>query len=580
MMRLPSMAVRIGIELSPAACRLVELDGKPLERGVEPKTRVHSFAVLPRTGPELEAKLRSFRRRAAAVVIWGVGSDHRQVVVNNGPYDRMRREALEAARDAGVDTQGRMADIAPAGTRVERAARQPVVLALANSQAVSEAIQPLLMAGLRIHSVATPADALTSLARTRQAFAAPGDIEAYVALEETVTCIALVRDGALVSARELSWGYCDRPTESSAGGELAVARGEDIALRLADAVHGFVAEIGASANSVRQVSICGGLPNLRTMSVSLMERLDVEVETLDSLFGIDAERLPNSGSEFRERAAELRLAWAAAAAGRSSIDLTRDRRQRARNAALARAAIVAGVAAGLGMGLFVERTDWGRPKRPRTVAVAAPVKALPTPASKAPAPKPPVTPAPKSPVTPTVVQAPAPTPLVARAPAPAAAKPPIAIPPPAPIPAVPAAPTVTKPVAPVERPRPLPAPIVAPPPMVPTPPVAAPVARDAPIMTRRSPAPPAPVAIVAAPIRSGARTAPKATAETPPTPLDATLGTILYSTDRRLAIIDGRILGRGDEVKGARIVDITPTTVLLRDAQGRLRSLTLGAVGR
>jgi hypothetical protein len=55
------------------------------------------------------------------------------------------------------------------------------------------------------------------------------------------------------------------------------------------------------------------------------------------------------------------------------------------------------------------------------------------------------------------------------------------------------------------------------------------------------------------------------------------LGTILYSPDRKYAIINDRIVGPGDEVNGARVVDITPTTVLLRDEKGRLRSLTLGA---
>jgi hypothetical protein len=57
------------------------------------------------------------------------------------------------------------------------------------------------------------------------------------------------------------------------------------------------------------------------------------------------------------------------------------------------------------------------------------------------------------------------------------------------------------------------------------------------------------------------------------------LGTILYSPDRKLAIVDGRIVGPGDPVSGARVVDITPSTVLLRDGRGRLRSLTLGHVG-
>ena len=61
---------------------------------------------------------------------------------------------------------------------------------------------------------------------------------------------------------------------------------------------------------------------------------------------------------------------------------------------------------------------------------------------------------------------------------------------------------------------------------------------------------------------------------------DAALGTILYSPDRKLAIVDGRIVGIGDEVRGAQVVDITPTAVMLRDAQGRLRRLALGASGR
>ena len=63
-------------------------------------------------------------------------------------------------------------------------------------------------------------------------------------------------------------------------------------------------------------------------------------------------------------------------------------------------------------------------------------------------------------------------------------------------------------------------------------------------------------------------------------PFDAVLGTILYSADRQLAIIDNRIVGVGDEVRGARVVEITATAVLLRDGQGRLRRLALSSGGR
>jgi hypothetical protein len=63
-------------------------------------------------------------------------------------------------------------------------------------------------------------------------------------------------------------------------------------------------------------------------------------------------------------------------------------------------------------------------------------------------------------------------------------------------------------------------------------------------------------------------------------PFDAVLGTILYSPDRKLAIVDGRIVAVGDEVRGAKIVEITAAAVTLRDAQGRLRQLTLSNAGR
>jgi hypothetical protein len=64
------------------------------------------------------------------------------------------------------------------------------------------------------------------------------------------------------------------------------------------------------------------------------------------------------------------------------------------------------------------------------------------------------------------------------------------------------------------------------------------------------------------------------------TPFEAELGTILFGPDRKLAIINGRIVEAGDLVRGARIIEITPTGVMLRDEAGRLRRLSLGEIGR
>ena len=374
------MATRVGIELSPAACRIVELDGPDVVPGRPLATRVRSHSILPPSGPETEQRFASIGRRPVTVVVWGVRSDHRQVVVSNGSYEKMRAEALASARAAGVDPRGKLADIAPALTTIKGADRPPVVLALASADAVSAAIRPLVEAGVRIRSVITPADALLGLARSRPVFApapggpgGPGGIEAYVALDATATCLALVRGGSLLGARELPWGY-ETPAALPGAPQYAETSGRraDLAARLADELADFLMLVGArhEHDAVTQVSICGGLAELRTMALSLMERLDVEVEALDSLFGIDVEHLPEPADEFRERAAELRLAWSAAADWRGPINLLRYRRRRDRRVALAKAAVVAGIAAGLGTGWAIEQSQWWQTKAPEPIARA------------------------------------------------------------------------------------------------------------------------------------------------------------------------------------------------------------------
>ncbi len=574
--------------------------GPPWRRG-RGQTRVRSFAVLPPSGRELRARLESLRRRQAAVVVWGGRAEHRQVMVTAGSYEAMRAEALASLAAAGLRTSGAWADIAPATPADDRAARRPVVVSMVSASEVSEALQPLRDAGLWLRTVTTPAIALSALARMRQPLAVPGAIESYVAFDEQATCIALVRNGVLLAARDLPWGHVD---ENYAHRDPRSR--EDITALLADAIGGFVAEIGGSPADIGQVCVCGGLSDLRTMSTALMERLDVEVEPLDSLFGIDAAHLPAPADEFRERAAELRLAWAAAADWPPTINLLRARRRLASRTWLARAAVVAGAAAGLG-------GSWWVAERSRFWPVPAPrVASSGTARGSGPAPvKPSV-----ARVTPPVVAnrppAAAPQPAVVNRPPSvtlppsAVSKPPVATSPAAVVNKAPIAPPVVGGVssdAAVARST-GPAPSTASPVAVNRPrvTVAPPIAANKPAMamppvtvTKRAAAPaPPPIAVRAAAVpppiaaqKRPAAVAEKAAAQARPVPppetaapFDAVLGTILYSPDRKLAIIDNRIVGVGDEVRGARVTEITAGAVLLRDAQGKLRQLTLGAGGR
>jgi hypothetical protein len=137
-------------------------------------------------------------------------------------------------------------------------------------------------------------------------------------------------------------------------------------------------------------------------------------------------------------------------------------------------------------------------------------------------------------------------------------------------------------VAPPPRPdpsSPLP-PLV--PRIVPAPVASAPAASTAPPVAATRPALPVAPEQPAAAGRTATQAARERAGrgEETPLPFDAALGTILYGPDRRLAIVDGRIVQEGDEVKGARVVEITPTAVMLRDGQGRLRRITTGTSRR
>jgi hypothetical protein len=617
-------ATRIGIELSPDVCRIVEIESVPVwaRRRRTPPTRVRSFAVLPPTGPETAAKLASLENHSAAVVVWDAASAHRQVVVDAGSYESMRAEAIRALEAVGVETRGAWIDIAPAARLEHRKARRPVVVVVAAAAELTSAVQPLQNAGIRVRTILTPAVALGSLARLRRAFSTPDTLELYVALEERATCITLVRGGVLMASQTRQWGFIN---EFSAD---PYPRGRDeIASWLAESIREFVATIGASTSDIRQVCLSGGLPEMRSMTAPLMEQLDVEIEPLDSLFGIDAAHLPEPADEFRERGAELRMAWAAAADWPPSINLLRARHRQESKTMLARAAVAGGVAAGLLVGWRVQQSDWwrtaaaGRTPRPAAAVARATTTTAPRPTS-APIPSsrsspPPVTasrttapasstppaaapaantrpaPPPPAPVaasrTTTTVPPAAVTPGRSASPAPSAAAASRSLnasPEPSPgrtegpRPSIAARTASVTPPAVVAR-EPRPSVATAPATAIAAPPAALPPAAPPSPLERVVPAQPA-VRFSGPPV--GQETARPAARGTAPAEaalgFDAVLGTILYSPDRKLAIIDGRIVGAGDEVRGARIVEITATSVLLRDERGRLRRLTVASGAR
>jgi hypothetical protein len=340
------MAALIGIDLSPVICRIVDVDVQRAMNGLRP-TRLRRFSVLQQATPEMTAALAALHGRSAAVVVWGAPSDHRQVMVSDGNYLIMRREATRALALAGVDTRGALIDIARAPFDDNDTRRRPVVVAVASGAAVQAAIAPLREAGIDIKVIATPATALASLARARRFLttspqsgcgASPSvQVDAYVAIEESATCIALLRDGTLAAARELSWGFLER--------RRYPRRREDIAVRIVEELSEFLTTVGGSVASLRKVVLCGGAAELGSIAADLTKRFDVEVEPLLEPFGF-ATALD---AAIVERCADLWMAWAVAVDQQTPLNLIHLRRRQFAQARFARAAVAAGIVVGVGL---------------------------------------------------------------------------------------------------------------------------------------------------------------------------------------------------------------------------------------
>ena len=487
-----------GVALSPRTCRVVAV-ARPPWRSRSAGTRVRAFASWPRTSPAVDDAAAILRRRRVHAVIWGVRCRHVQMLVRDGPYESVRAEALAqfsaSSIAAGLDVRRALADVTPVGPPAGRGASRRILLVVADAGDVRAAIKPLTDAGADLRAVFTPALALMSLARSRRALLTSETTEAYVALDETRTALALVRGGVLLTAREVEWGYLHE-----VGARSEVQQRQAIASRVADELSSFLAATPGSV--VSQVCICGGLPELRTMTVPLMERLDVEVETLDSLFAIDATRLPAPGAAFRDQAAALRLAWAVAADRPAPIDLLRDERRLAARASMSRAAVVAMTAVGLGAGWAV----WRSVSTPSVVSrPAEPIHGVASDAA-------PVRPGSRTTMT-----------------------------------SIPTASRVPEQVASVSN--------------------ESEQARMRPIGHSTKP-------------RSVDATVVEDVTKGSPIRPEPTLESILYATDRKLAIIDGQIVEEGDQVEGGIVSEITPEAVSVRDPGGRVKRLVIVAIDR
>ena len=187
------------------------------------------------------------------------------------------------------------------------------------SEIARAAMRPLASAGFRIERVLTPPQALAILASTRVKPGGQNTAVAWLALNMHGVAIAIVRGSELLFARTFQWSYNPHLFDMKA----QLLQRYSLIAHLAPEVHRGIAAVRSSYGvHVEAAVTCGDLPELRSLTMPLIEELDLEVETLDSLEGLK----PVGRAKLEplaESAPAIRLACAAALAraegGRSGV---------------------------------------------------------------------------------------------------------------------------------------------------------------------------------------------------------------------------------------------------------------------
>jgi len=169
-----------------------------------------------------------------------------------------------------------------------------------------DALKSIAAAGFQIVSVLTPPEALRRVARARGS-SPPEVAVAWLALNKCGAAIAIVRGPNLLYSRTFPWVYRDDLTPGRAE---ALQRYSLVAHVAPEIAHGIDVVTAEHSIAIQSIVTCGDLPDLRSLTMPLIEELDLEVETLDSTNGLHVARNA-SVSGFSESAPAIRLATAA-----------------------------------------------------------------------------------------------------------------------------------------------------------------------------------------------------------------------------------------------------------------------------
>jgi hypothetical protein len=233
-----------------------------------------------------------------------------RTTVRDGAVQLLAAETLDPAAFPGIDSFTSAVRKARKSLNLPRRCRAVVWGLPDGAQRQDPTARPLIAplrgAGFRVDRIISPCNALAALARLRTPRGEGATC--WLAVNRTGVAMVVVSPGSQLYSHSFPWDS----TVGSSGSQARLLQRYSLVAFLALEIRRAMAVARQKGTPVNTIISCGNLPEIRSLTMPLIEELDVEVETLDSLEGLAV--APDASDRLLDVAASLRLACAGAIA--------------------------------------------------------------------------------------------------------------------------------------------------------------------------------------------------------------------------------------------------------------------------